>query len=90
MFRLSNIVAIAIAMLTGFSAQGADFSYFGRSGDAIEVNFAGLPGVPAGATYSDLSLNAGFTSHTLLGSTLTGIPFSTAGRFWTYANPTVL
>ncbi len=82
--------ALAATVLAHTIASGtiaADFSFYGRSGDAIEVNFAALPGVPAGATFSDLALNAGYTSHTLLGSALTGVPFLTAGRFWAYPNP---
>src|SRR3954447_13925786 len=67
----------------------ADFNFFGRSGDAIELNLASIPGIAAGSTFSNLNL-AGFSSHTVLTSdTLTAQPFSSSGRLWVFANPSM-
>jgi hypothetical protein len=68
-------------------ALGADFNFFGRSGDAIEINLAALPGISPGSTFGGLS-TSGFTGHTVLTSdALTGQAFATAGRLWVFANP---
>jgi peptidoglycan hydrolase-like protein with peptidoglycan-binding domain len=75
------------AALVAPVAHAADFGFFGRSGDAIEVNLASLPGVSAGSTFSSLNL-AGFNGHTVLTSDLlTSQPFDSTGRFWVFPNP---
>ena len=78
-----TVVAHSIPSAT----RAADFNFFGRSGDAIEINLAALPGVGAGATFSGLN-TSGFAGHTVLASdTLTGQSFASAGRLWMFANP---
>jgi hypothetical protein len=68
-------------------ASAADFNFFGRSGDAIEVNLAALPGISPGTTFSGLDIG-GFAGHTVLTSdTLSGQSFANAGRLWVFANP---
>jgi hypothetical protein len=82
-------IALAFAIICALAtrAPAADFNYFGRSGDAIEVNFAALPGVAAGSTFSNLNVT-GFGPHTVLTSdTLISQPFSSAGRLWVCADP---
>lgn len=82
-FRLFAVLAV----LTASSAHAADFGFFGRGGDAIEINLSTLPGVSAGSTFSGLNL-AGFTGHTALTSDLlVNQPFDGAGRFWVFPNP---
>lgn len=86
MLQRPLMAAIAIAALSTSLAPGADFGFFGRSGDAIEINLAGLPGIPAGATFGGLTLSA--TGHIVLTSDLlTGQPFANSGRFWVFADP---
>jgi hypothetical protein len=84
------VSAVAVTVATVISAQitwAADFTFFGRSGDAIEINLGAIPGVSPGSTFSSLN-TSGFTGHTALTSdTLTAQSFSTAGRFWVFANP---
>ena len=87
MVRRFNILAMAIATLAASAARGADFGFFGRSGDAIEINLSTLPGISGGSTFSGLSFGA-TTGHTLLTSDLlTGQPFASSGRFWVIPDP---
>lgn len=87
MVRCFNITAIAIATFFVSAARGADFGFFGRSGDAIEINLSTLPGISGGSTFSGLSFGA-TTGHTLLTSDLlTGQPFESSGRFWVIPDP---
>jgi len=68
-------------------ATAADFNFFGRSGDAIEINLGAIPGITPGSTFSALNIS-GFANHTVLTSdTLTAQPFSSSGRMWVFANP---
>jgi hypothetical protein len=85
---MSNQLAILAALvLLATTARAADFTFYGRSGDAIEINLAALPGVAPGSAFSGLD-TSGFTGHTVLTSdTLTAQPFATAGRLWFFANP---
>jgi hypothetical protein len=89
MFRYSFIFILSLAA-TAFaagSARAADFGFFGRSGDAIEINLAAIPGVTTGATFSGLNLS-GMAGHTVLTSdVLTGQAFTSTGRFWLLPNP---
>jgi peptidoglycan hydrolase-like protein with peptidoglycan-binding domain len=79
--------AVLAALVITPSAGAVDFSFYGRSGDAIEINLAALPGVPAGSSFSGLN-TSGFAGHTVLMSdTLTAQAFSNSGRFWVIANP---
>jgi hypothetical protein len=82
------ISATAIVALFGnHRAIAADFNFFGRSGDGIEINLGAIPGILPGSTFSGLNI-AGFTNHTVLTSdTLTAQPFASTGRLWVFANP---
>jgi hypothetical protein len=78
---------IAAVLVLSASGRAADFNFFGRSGDAIEINLAALPGIPVGAAFSSRN-TSGFAGHTVLTSdALTAQPFSSTGRFWVFANP---
>ena len=81
------IFAFALSAQTcGHAAGAADFSFFGRSGDAIEINLSSIPGIGAGSSFSGLNIS-GFANHTVLTSdTLTGQAFATTGRLWVFAN----
>jgi peptidoglycan hydrolase-like protein with peptidoglycan-binding domain len=82
-----KIVLISFGLTCASSTRAADFNYFGRSGDAIEINLAALPGVGPGASFSGLN-TTGFSGHTLLTSdALTAQSFATSGRLWVFANP---
>lgn len=82
----ASAAATLVLTLSGV-AVAADFSLYGRSGDAIEINLAALPGVAAGSTFSGLE-TSGFAGHTVLTSDLlTGQPFAASGRLWVFPNP---
>ena len=84
---LTTIVITLLLREIGESAIAADFNFFGRSGDAIEINLGAIPGITAGSTFSSLN-TTGFANHTVLTSDLlTAQPFSTSGRLWVFANP---
>ena len=79
----------AVAVVAFFlpAAHAADFEFFGRSGDAIEVDFGALPGVSSSAIFSGLSLS-GFSGHTVLDSDqLSEGNFSSEGKLWVFADP---
>src|SRR5262245_1990479 len=81
--------AVAVVIAIGPAARGADFAFYGRSGDAIEINLAALPGVAAGATFSGLN-TSGMAGHTVLTSdALTAQPFASSGRWWVFPNPSL-
>src|SRR3954452_7136961 len=84
------LVAATIVCLAVFGhnvAPAADFNFFGRSGDAIEVNLGSIPGIDPGSSFSSLNLT-GFANHTVLTSdTLNAQPFASSGRLWVFANP---
>lgn len=81
------LLATVIALTTGFTGQAADFDFYGRSGDAIELDFGSLPGVPQGATFSGLN-TGGFFTHTVQTSdALDQGNFASDGRLWVSANP---
>jgi peptidoglycan hydrolase-like protein with peptidoglycan-binding domain len=91
MLRRPSLLLLALGLGLPFVGagvvRGADFAFYGRSGDAIELNFASLPGVAAGATFSGLNVS-GFNGHTVLTSDdLTSQAFASAGRLWVFANP---
>jgi hypothetical protein len=78
---------VVVLLLAGSSISAADFTFYGRTGDAIELNLAALPAIAPGATFSGLNIS-GFSGHTVLTSdTLTSQPFSSTGRLWVFANP---
>lgn len=82
------LVAICLSMIAT-STRAADFNFFGRSGDAIEINLGAIPGAAAGSSFSNLNIT-GFANHTVLTSdTLTLQPFSSTGRLWVFPNPTL-
>jgi hypothetical protein len=85
---LRSVVAIALFVLSGSDlATAADFNFFGRSGDAIEINLGSIPGIAAGSSFSSLN-TTGFANHTVLTSdTITAQPFASSGRLWVFANP---
>lgn len=79
--------AVVALLVTAPSASAIDFSFYGRSGDAIEINLAALPGIAAGSTFSGLD-TSGFAGHTVLTSdALIGQAFSSSGRLWLAPNP---
>jgi peptidoglycan hydrolase-like protein with peptidoglycan-binding domain len=85
--RHFGILALSLGALAASAARAADFGFFGRSGDAIEINLPTLPGVAPGATFSGLNIS-GLAGHTVLTSdTLTGQSFASSGRFWVFPNP---
>lgn len=87
MFKYFTCAIFVAALVILPHARAADFNFFGRSGDAIELNLSGLPGIAAGSTFSGLN-TGGFTGHTVLTSDiLTGQAFSTSGRMWIAPNP---
>ncbi|TWT86166.1 putative peptidoglycan binding domain protein [Pseudobythopirellula maris] len=72
------------------AAQGyaADFDFYGRSGDAIEIDLGSLPGVAPGATFSDLVVLGRRERHeALTSSDLSQGDFASDGRFWLAPNP---
>lgn len=78
---------VALVAFAAPAVHAADFGFFGRSGDAIEINLASLPGIAVGSTFSNLDL-AGFNGHTVLTSDLlANQPFDSTGRFWVFTNP---
>jgi peptidoglycan hydrolase-like protein with peptidoglycan-binding domain len=84
---LAAAIPFVVASLASTASRAADFSFFGRSGDAIEINLAALPGVSPGSSFAGLN-TAGFGGHTVLTSdTLAAQPFGSSGRFWVFANP---
>jgi hypothetical protein len=84
---LATLAFAIMAQSIASFAMAADFNFYGRSGDAIEINFTAIPGVSAGATFSGLN-TSGFSGHTVLTSdTLTGQTFASSGRLWVFANP---
>lgn len=87
---IKTCLQLLVLPLTTFllsAAHAADFEFFGRSGDAIEVDFGALPGVSSGASFSGLTLS-GFTGHTVLDSDqLSQGSFSTEGKLWVFADP---
>ncbi len=67
--------------------RGATHEFYGRSGNAIELDFGSLPSVSPGASFSGLSLD-GFDGHTILTSSdLNQGSFSADGRLWVFPNP---
>jgi peptidoglycan hydrolase-like protein with peptidoglycan-binding domain len=84
---LKHLPMLAILLSLAPTAWGADLGFFGRSGDAIEINLATLPGTPAGATFSGLN-TSGLAGHAVLTSDLlTTQPFTTSGRLWVFPDP---
>src|SRR6478735_2697754 len=89
MRRALPIAAAIIHLATqgNLHTLAADFNFFGRSGDAIEVNLGNIPGIAAGSTFSSLN-TTGFANHTVLTSDLlTAQPFASTGHLWLFANP---
>lgn len=85
--RFLALCLLAVIATVPIPVCAVDFEFFGRSGNAIELDFGTLPGVTAGATYSGLSLG-GFAGHTVLSSTqLDQGNFATDGRLWVFADP---
>ena len=85
---LPTLAAIAVVVFCSTARiPAADFNFFGRSGDAIEINLGAIPGINPGSSFSSLN-TTGFANHTVLTSDLlTAQTFSTSGRLWLFANP---
>ncbi|MEN0109820.1 MAG: peptidoglycan-binding domain-containing protein, partial [Planctomycetota bacterium] len=65
----------------------ADFEFYGRSGDAISLDFGSLPGVASGASFTAPTLGFG-SAHALLSSSqLNQGSFASDGRLWLFSNP---
>ncbi|MEM9752392.1 MAG: hypothetical protein AAF916_03310 [Planctomycetota bacterium] len=87
--RTSWIAAGAASVgLTTPSVVAVDYTFFGRSGDAIELDFSAQPGVAPGASFSGLNIAAPGRDITLTSDTLTGNPFVSTGQAWFFADPT--
>jgi hypothetical protein len=86
MLRYCQYFLISLSVFAVFcqSLPAVDYEFFGRSGDAIEIDFSKLPGMPAGATFGNLQLPRRHSA--LLSDTLVGVPFTTSGRFWMVPN----
>ena len=85
MMRTFLVIILAASLIT--PALAADFNFFGRSGDAIEINLSTIPGISPGSTFSSFN-TSGFATHTVLTSdSLTAQSFASTGRFWVFANP---
>ncbi|MEM8946599.1 MAG: peptidoglycan-binding domain-containing protein [Planctomycetota bacterium] len=86
---IRNLLA-ALALVSAFavsSLPAATQEFYGRSGNAIELDFGALPGVPSGAMFDNLSLS-GFNGHTVLTSSdLAQGTFASDGRLWVFPNP---
>ena len=54
MRRFVSVVVVVLVSAAG--AVAADYEFYGRSGDLIEIDLGSLPGVPAGATFSNLAV----------------------------------
>ncbi len=82
-----TMLAIAIgAFAIVHSSLAADFNFFGRTGDAIDLNFGSLPGVTPGSTFSGLN-TIGSSATFLTSDTLTTQPFTSTGRLWVFPSP---
>ncbi|TWT99860.1 hypothetical protein Pla108_08030 [Botrimarina colliarenosi] len=86
-FRSAATTLALLFLLASSGASAADFEFYGRAGDAIELDFGALPGVAAGATFGGLS-TGGFLGHSVYTSSqLSQGSFATDGRLWVLANP---
>jgi peptidoglycan hydrolase-like protein with peptidoglycan-binding domain len=85
MSTLHGCAAISVLLIIAAPAHAADFNFYGRTGDAIEINLGA--GLPAGTTFAGLN-TSGFAGHTVLTSdALSGQAFASSGRLWVFANP---
>lgn len=83
------LVAFFLLVATVSAVHAADFEFYGRSGDGIELDFGSLPGVPAGASFANLSIG-GFFGHSVQTSTALGQgSFASDGRLWVFPNPAI-
>ena len=81
-------IGLALFLSVGTdTAHAADFNFYGRSGDAIAIDFGSLPGVSPGVAFSDLSAGR-FGAHPLLTSSDLGQGnFASDGRYWAFPDP---
>ncbi|MEN0111276.1 MAG: hypothetical protein AAF805_11195, partial [Planctomycetota bacterium] len=56
---------IGLMALSAAPVGAADFEFYGRSGDAISLDFGSLPGVASGASFTAPTLGFG-SAHALL------------------------
>lgn len=85
----ASVSAVVMVLVSAVGASAADYEFYGRSGDLIEIDLGSLPGVPAGAAFSNLSVGGFGNPHTgLTSSDLSQGTFSSNGRFWVLPNPT--
>jgi peptidoglycan hydrolase-like protein with peptidoglycan-binding domain len=88
-----RLASIAIALLAAVGqaliciGDASAYHFFGRSGDAIEINLGALPDISPGSTFGGLN-TSGLSGHTVLTSdTLLGLSFASTGRLWVFPNP---
>ncbi len=82
---LATPLAFALLSAGSKASAQADFTFFGRSGDGVLLDFAAQPGVGASASFSNVTV---FGPHAALTSdTLGGQSFATAGRLHVFAKP---
>ena len=83
-------LALPLACLVLVLSSGdthATHEFYGRSGNAIELDLSRVPGVSPNALFSGLSLT-GFAGHTVLTSSdLNQGDFASDGRLWVFPNP---
>lgn len=81
-----KFACLAIALFGNNQTQAAH-EFYGRSGNAIELDFSRIPGVSPNASFSGLALS-GFAGHTVLTSSdLNQGNFASDGRLWVFPNP---
>lgn len=82
------VSAVVLVLVSAVGAKAADYEFYGRSGDLIEIDLGSLPGVLAGASFSGLSVGGFGSFHSgLTSSDLSQGTFSSDGRFWVLPNP---
>lgn len=88
MRKPARLFCVALAAAVGPAAfADADFTFFGRSGDGILLDFSAQPGVGADASFTNLDLST-FGSHVgLTSDTLENQPFADTGRLHVFAAP---
>lgn len=84
--RLRVLITLLVTAVAGTS-RAADFDFYGRSGDAIELDFGSLPGVPENTAFSGLNIGGFFTHTVQTSDALEQGNFASDGRLWVFANP---
>ncbi|QDT70774.1 Putative peptidoglycan binding domain protein [Planctomycetes bacterium MalM25] len=85
---VAGVSAVVVVLVSAVGATAADYEFYGRSGDLIEIDLGSLPGVPGGAAFSSLEVGGFGNPHSgLTSSTLNQGTFANDGRFWVLPNP---